>query len=244
LSTAGVVAALDMEARSLRPMTRRRDGLFETGDGTLVAVSGMGCAAAVGAAGALVDAGATALVSWGMAGGLDPRLQAGAICLPSMVVSRDGPGFPTDLHWREILAAAIGQRFIVVSGRLFTSAVAIEDVAAKAAAFEETGAAAVDMESAGVAQIAALKKLPFVAVRAIVDTAGDTLPRAVMAAGAEGRVRLARLILGIASSPREIAPLMRLAKRYRAATRALCAVARTGALAPLSFGAAHPDRIA
>jgi adenosylhomocysteine nucleosidase len=244
LSTAGVVAALDMEARSLRPMTRRRDGLFETGDGTMVAVSGMGRAAAVGAAGALVDAGATALVSWGMAGGLDPRLQAGAICLPSLVVSRDGAAFPTNLHWREILAAAIGQRFIVVSGRLLTSAVAIEDVAAKAAAFGETGAAAVDMESAGIAQIAELKKLPFVAVRAIVDTAADTLPRAVMAAGAEGRVRLARLILGIAASPREIAPLMRLAKRYRAATRALRAVARTGALAPLSFGAAHPDRIA
>jgi hypothetical protein len=65
-----------------------------------------------------------------------------------------------------------------------------------------------------------------------------------MGAGVEGRVRLAPLILGIVRSPREIAPLMRLAKRYRAAIRALAAVARTGALAPLAFGAAHPDRIA
>ena len=130
-----------------------------------------------------------------------------------------------------------------MSGTLLTSAEAIEDVAAKAAAFAETGAVAVDMESAGVAQIAASKRLPFVAVRAIVDTAGDTLPRAVMAAGTEGRVRLARLLFGIVRSPREIAPVMRLAQRYRAATRALGAVARTGALAPLAF-AAHPDRIA
>ena len=244
MSRAGVVAALDMEARSFRPRTRRRDGLLEVGDGTLVAVSGMGRAAAADAAGALVDAGATALVSWGLAGGLDPALQAGTICLPSMVVSRDGATFATDLHWREILTAAISRRLIIVSGKLLTSAVAIEDIAAKAAAFGETGAVAVDMESAGVAQIAALNKLPFVAVRAIVDTAGDTLPRAVMAAGTEGRVRLARLILGIASSPREIAPLLRLTNRYRAATRALGAVARTGALAPLAFGAAHSDRIA
>jgi adenosylhomocysteine nucleosidase len=244
LSRAGVVAALTMEARSFSLRTRRRDGLFEVADGTLVAVSGMGHAAALGAAGALVDAGATALISWGLAGGLDPGLQAGTICLPSVVVSRDGTTFATDLHWREILRAAIGQRLTVVSGKLLTSAVALEDVAAKAAAFEETGAVAVDMESAGVAQIAALNKLPFVAVRAIIDTAGDTLPRAVMGAGAEGRVRLAPLILGIVRSPREIAPLMRLAKRYRAAIRALAAVARTGALAPLAFGAAHPDRIA
>jgi adenosylhomocysteine nucleosidase len=243
LSTAGVVAALDMEARSLGSRTRRRDGLFEVGDGTLIAVSGMGRAAAVGAARALVDAGATSLVSWGLAGGLDPRLRAGTICLPGVVVARDGTTFATDVHWREILAAAISQHLPVVSGTLLTSAVAIEDVAAKAAAFAETGAVAVDMESAGVAQIAASKKLPFVAVRAIVDTAGDTLPRAVMAAGTEGRVRLARLVFGIVRSPREIAPLMRLAQRYRAATRALGAVARTGALAPLAFGA-HPDRIA
>jgi adenosylhomocysteine nucleosidase len=243
LSTAGVVAALDMEARSLGSRTRRRDGLFEVGDGTLVAVSGMGRTAAVGAAGALIDAGATALVSWGLAGGLDPQLQAGTICLASMVVSRDGARFATDVHWREILAAAISHHLRVVSGTLLTSAVAIEDVAAKAAAFAETGAVAVDMESAGVAQIAASKRLPFVAVRAIVDTAGDTLPRAVMAAGTEGRVRLARLLFGIVRSPQEIAPVMRLALRYRAATRALGAVARTGALAPLAF-AAHPDRIA
>src|ERR1700676_1133065 len=142
LSGAGVVAALDLEARSFRPRTRRRDGLFEVGDGTLVAVSGMGRAAAVDAAGALVDAGATALVSWGLAGGLDPALQAGTICLPSMVVSRDGAAFATDLHWREILTAAISRRLIIVSGKLLTSAVAIEDIAAKAAAFAETGAVA------------------------------------------------------------------------------------------------------
>src|SRR6266700_4272235 len=114
LSRAGVVAALDLEARSFSPWTRRRDGLLEVGDGTLVAVSGMGRAAAVRAAGALVDAGATALVSWGLAGGLDPGLQAGTICLPSVVVSRDGAAFATDLHWREILTAAIGRRLVVV----------------------------------------------------------------------------------------------------------------------------------
>jgi adenosylhomocysteine nucleosidase len=141
------------------------------------------------------------------------------------------------------LAAAISQHLHVVSGTLLSSAVAIADVAAKAAAFAETGAVAVDMESAGVAQIAASKRLPFVAVRAIVDTAGDTLPPAVTAAGTGGRVRLARLFFGIVCSPREIAPVMRLAQRYRAASRALGAVARTGALAPLAF-AAHPDRIA
>ena len=38
----------------------------------------------------LIEAGATALASWGMAGGLDPALSAGAILLPSEVLGPDG----------------------------------------------------------------------------------------------------------------------------------------------------------
>jgi adenosylhomocysteine nucleosidase len=240
----GVVAALSAEARTFGAPLRRSDGLLAINDGTLVAVSGMGSTAAAIAARALVDAGATALVSWGMAGGLDPALPAGTICLPSAVVSRDGATFATDPHWRELLIAAIAAPHTVVSGKLLTTAVIIKDSAGKAAAFRETGAAAVDMESLGVAKIAATHGLPFIAVRVIVDTAGDTLPAAVLAASREGTVHISRLILGIARSPRDIAPLLRLAHRYRTASRALVAVARTGALAPLAFAAGSPSRIA
>jgi adenosylhomocysteine nucleosidase len=244
LSAAGVVAALSVEARTLGPPIRRSDGLFAINDGTLVAVSGMGCAAAAAAATALVDAGAVALVSWGMAGGLDPGLHAGTICLPSIVVSRDGATFTTDHHWRELLSAAIAARRTVVSGSLLTSDLAIGDIAGKAAAFRETGAVAVDMESLAVASIAAAHKLPFIAVRVIVDTAGDALPRAVLAATRFGRVRISRLILGIVRRPSDIGSLIRLAQRYRTAQQALAAVARTGALAPLAFAAFSSTRIA
>jgi len=213
-------------------------------DGTLVAVRGMGCTAAAAAAAALVDAGAVALVSWGMAGGLDPALQAGTICLPRVVVSRDGATFTTDPHWRELFTAAIAARRTVVSGNLLTSDLAIDDIAGKAAAFRETGAVAVDMESLAVASIAAAHKLPFIAVRVIVDTAGDALPAAVMAATRFGRVRISRLILGVLRRPSDIGPLLRLARRYRTARQALAAIARTGALAPLAFAVSSPTRIA
>lgn len=244
MNAAGVVAALMAEARTLGTPTRRTDGLLSVSDGTLIAVSGIGCSAAEVAARSLVDAGAAALVSWGMAGGLDPALHAGTICLPSAVVSRDGDTFATDHHWRELLVAAIAARGAVVSGKLLTSARAIEDIAGKAAAFRETGAAAVDMESVAVARVAATHDLPFIAVRVIVDTAGDMLPPAVLAASRKGHVQISRLILGIIRSPRDIAPLVRLAARYRAATRSLVAVARTGALAPLVYGSASTTRIA
>ena len=119
------------------------------------------------------------------------------------------------------MAAAVSPLCAVTEGNLLTSTHAIDTPADKAAAFRNTGAAAVDMESAAVAQIAAKHNLPFIAVRVIVDTAADTLPRAVVAASRAGRVRFARLIGGLILAPREIAPLIRLAQRYRIAMRSL-----------------------
>jgi hopanoid-associated phosphorylase len=243
LSAAGVVAALSAEALTLGYSTRRSDGLLEFDDGTLAAVSGTGCDAAAAAAHALAAAGATALISWGLAGGLDPALSAGTICLPCAVIHRGG-AFATDHHWRELVTAAISARHTVVSGTVLTSAVAIDGRAGKAAAFHDTGAVAVDMESGAVAEVAAARGLPFIAVRVIVDAAGDTLPATALAAmTSTGSVRLLSLIGGLIRNPRDIAPLIRLALRYRTATRALTIIARTGVLAPLAFGAGSPARI-
>ena len=244
MSGAGVVAALELEARTLGVLTRRADGLSSIGDGTLIAVSGIGTVAAASAARALVEAGATALVSWGLAGGLDPALPAGTICIPHVVIASDGPTFTTDPDWRELLGAAIGARYRVVEGSLLTSPKAIADAAAKAAAFRDTGAAAVDMESSGIAEIAVARRLPFVAIRAIVDAAGDSLPGAVVAASRGGPLRISQLLLELARAPADIGRVIRLSARYRAASRALKAVADTGALAPLAFATTSKTRIA
>jgi adenosylhomocysteine nucleosidase len=201
-------------------------------DGTIVAVSGIGCAAAAVAARRLIEAGATALVSWGLAGALDPTLQAGTVCVPSEVLFSDGTSFPTARYWREPLAASIAASRPVAGGTLLTSSQAIDTVAAKAAAFTSTGAAAVDMESAAVAQVAAAHHLPFIAIRVVVDRAVDAVPRAVVAASRAGQVQFWPLIRGLAASPADIAPLIRLAQRYRVAIRSLIVVAGTGRLAP------------
>jgi adenosylhomocysteine nucleosidase len=243
LST-GVVAALTAEARTLGPVIRRADGVCVTREGILVAVSGIGGAAAASAACVLADAGASSLVSWGLAGGLDPGLAAGTLCLPERVIGTQGAVHATDHHWRELVAAALAARRVVVHGALLSSGQAIDTVAGKAAAFRESGAAAVDMESQAIAGIAAARGLPFIAIRVIVDTAADTLPEAVLAASSAGQVRILGLLQGLARSPRQVAPLIRLARRYRAARQALVAVARSGALAPLAFAAADAKRIA
>jgi adenosylhomocysteine nucleosidase len=221
----GIVAALAAEARALGPAVKRIGDVGCLGDGTLVAVSGMGCAAAGLAAVRLIEAGASALMSFGLAGGLDPSLSAGSVVLPGEVISRGGARFLTSTGWREQLRIAIAKQRPVAGGTLLSSLTAIDAVADKAAAFRETGAVAVDMESVGVAEVAAAHNLPFVAVRVIVDTAVDVLPRAVVAASRAGQVSLRRLVGGFALAPLDLVALIRLARRYRAATRSLAAVA-------------------
>ncbi len=221
----GVVAALDAEARTLGPAVRRDDGLFFLSDGALLAVSGMGAALAAIAARNLIDAGAAALISFGLAGGLDPLLSAGTVVLPSEVISRDGTRFLTSRVWREQLSAAVAKQRPVDAGALLTNSQPIGAVAEKAAAFRETGAVACDMESFHVAEVSAAHNLPFIAVRVIVDSAEDVLPRAVVAASRDGQVNMRRLIGGLAAAPLDLIALIRLARAYRAATRSLTAVA-------------------
>ncbi len=237
----GIVCALQGEARHLGPTVPRHASVTSRADGSLLAIAGMGCAAAAVGARNLVEAGAGALVTWGMAGGLDPDLAAGRIFLPSEVAAIDGASISTARRWREQLSAALKAYHPLTFGKLLTSSRSIASVAAKAALFRETAAAAVDMESLSVAQVALAHGLPFIAVRVIVDGAGDALPSAVReAADANGQLRVLRLVGQILLAPAGVTSVIRLTRRYLAANRALAVVARTGHLAPEVF-ALGPD---
>jgi len=228
----GVVAALAMELRALGPATGGDGGLTSRVDGSLLAVSGIGGAAAAHAARALIDRGATALASWGLAGGLDPALRAGTVCLPKQVIEADGSTFPTAPAWRAYLRELIVLQCPVSEGGLLTQSRIIDTVAGKAAAFRETGAVSVDMESGAIARVAADHGLPFVAVRVIVDTARDVLPRAIVQSSAGGPLRIWRLFAALALAPGDLAAVLRLSQRFRAASSSLAIIARAGSLWP------------
>ena len=88
---------------------RRQDGLASLGDGALLVVSGMGGELAAAGAHRLAEAGVSALLSFGLAGGLDPALDAGRVVLPSEVISREGARRPTCSEWRRRLNRAIAE---------------------------------------------------------------------------------------------------------------------------------------
>jgi adenosylhomocysteine nucleosidase len=236
LNGLGIVAALAAESRPLGAARRHGAAPATLGDGTLLVLSGIGPASAAEGARRLVLSGARALVSWGVAGALDPKLAAGTLVLPQVVISPEGRVFPTAHDWRERVHAALAVSHAVCGGRLLTCREPLGSTDAKARAFHETAAVAVDMESSAVAEVAASQRLPFLAVRAIVDTAADVVPHAALMAASPGSVslRVGRLLTALAGAPSELPALVRLASRYRAACRTLAAVARSGALSAIS----------
>jgi adenosylhomocysteine nucleosidase len=231
LSRVGIVTALTTEARALTPTIQHRGAPFGLEDGTLISVSGIGMSAANDAALALIQAGADALVSFGLAGGLDPALSAGTIFLPGEVFAADSGEFGTTTAWRERVAAALAQLRPLAAGRLLTSPRAVTTAVAKETMFRDGGALAVDMESAAVARVANERGLPFLVARVVVDTATDVLPGSVMAASdGSGEVQIWRLIAGMVRAPSEIVDVIRLARRFRVAQSALRAVGRSRSL--------------
>lgn len=220
MSDLGIVAALTVEARCLA-------GVCPAGT---VRVCGVGPRRAKAAAAALLEGGARALLSWGTAGGLEPGLAAGTLCLPAAVVGPEDARLPADAGWRMRLGSAVPEGVPVCEGLLASGEGVLATPADKRALRARTGAAAVDAESAAVAQAARDAGVPFLAVRAVVDPADAGLPRAAVAAVTQsGRVHPGRLLLALLDRPGDLRSLAETASRFRAARRTLAAVARAAA---------------
>jgi len=185
-------------------------------DRAVIRCAGLSRRAAQTAAQALVGQGVSALMSFGIAGGLDPAAPTGMTVI-------DGNGL-----W----AARLCGHFPFASlGKLANAESVITTPSDKAALLAATGALAVDMESAGVAEIAAAHGLPFIAVRVVADTAHDTLPPvATAAATIDGRVRMLACIAGALMHPSQIPDLIRLGRRTAVATAVLRRLAESDAL--------------
>ena len=174
----------------------------------------------------LVEAGVGALMSFGIAGALDPQLRSGNLLLADEVLREDA-GDPSvylcDIGWCESLGAALAEaRLPCHGGLLISSARLWRDAKDKASVFEITGGRAVDMESGAVAAVAAEAGLPFLAVRAIADRASDDLPAlAQHAVKPNGMPAVGRTLAAMLKNPAQIPGTLRLARRSAQALASL-----------------------
>ncbi len=178
----------------------------------------------------LLAEGADALVSFGIAGGLDPRLRPGAMVLAEWVVAPDGRRRATDPGWRESMRRLAAATVPVTVAVLAGVDRVVDSPADKRACFEATGAVAVDMESHGVALAAEAAQVPLLVLRAVADPAECAIPSSALSVMApDGRLRFSKGLARLAVRPWEIVPLYRLARDSRAA---LASLSRVAALDP------------
>jgi len=177
---------------------------------------------------ALVEAGVPALVSFGLAGGLDPRLAPGTLVLAASVVLPDGNIVTTDSVWRERVRVKLAPTLTPVVAPVAGSDELVEDATAKAGLWTRTAAAAVDMESHIAAQAATRAGLALLVLRAIADPAAGALPPVIRRGFASGgRLHPFAVIGGAVRAPSQIPDLIRLAREARSGLATLRRVVET-----------------
>ena len=171
----------------------------------------------------LIADGASALVSFGICGGLDPALAPGALLLPHWVRDESGARFAVDAAWRGRVAAALaahGQ--VAAAGDLLGADAVVATPAQKAVLFAASGAVGADLESHVVARAALRAGLPFLALRAVADPAARGLPpAALIELDSQGRPALGAVLGSLLRRPGQLPALLRVAGDARRALAAL-----------------------
>ena len=161
---------------------------------------------------------AAAVLSFGIAGGLAPDLDAGRLLVADAVSTPDGRVIPADADWAAALATRLGAQraiFAAVEEPLAASA-------GKARLHEASGAATVDMETHIAARCAIAHDLRFAAIRVVSDGAHRSLPHAAaVGMRSDGGIDALAIARSLLRDPRQIPELVRTGLDARAAFAAL-----------------------
>jgi adenosylhomocysteine nucleosidase len=266
--TIGVVAALPGEARVL---TRVADNMMQrlpVKGRIVVRQSGIGLQAARRQAEYLAEI-SELLVSLGVSGGLHPALKTGDLVLADQVLAwnpehsptpakrqNDKPGlhelsrtqalpvsFRADTGLINYIAEKFHENTIhFFQGPVLCSTKPISTAASKLTAHRLTGALAADMESRAVCEVAAQAGLPFFCLRAVCDTADQTVPDTLLATVDEqGNPRIGYLLAHLVRRPWLLRDIVQMASQFR---HALIALERAWLHVGEPFLSAAPSRYA
>jgi adenosylhomocysteine nucleosidase len=207
-----IIAALPREVASLVRgwQEHRLPGkiVLYTNDFAVVACAGMGAARATLAVQAAMSfKPVSSLLSIGLAGACDPKLQVGEVVTAGVVVDTQ-----------------TGERFgDVESKQVLVSTSTIASVKEKLRLYTSYGASAVDMEAATVARIAQAHSLKFHAIKVISDDATFELQELGRFATHDGQFREAAFAAHAAVRPQLWSKLFQLAGNSKRALQSLTA---------------------
>lgn len=234
-----MLAALIYEVRPFLRLVKagRRPDLnfpaweFEAGEARgLAAVSGVGEAAARGAAEQLLAVGRPrVLLSVGFGGGLTPEVPPGAVVLggsywqyaPETGEMREAAPPPVPFAAADLVKRLADAGLPVMAGSIVTAPV-ILGKADPLPALRRLRHPVLDLETAAVAAVAGAHGVPFLGMRAVTDAAGEEIPAFLTEALNANRTPGVGMALGwLARDPRRVLQLLHFWRRSRGAARNL-----------------------
>jgi hopanoid-associated phosphorylase len=179
------------------------------------------------------------IVSFGVAGGLDPALRAGDAVIARSIVTDTG-SYQSDEAWtRALLAALPGSLHGDISG----ADVPVAHPSGKLALRHAHRTVAVDTESHVAAVVAARRGIPFAAVRVVLDPAHRCLPPAALVPlRRDGRADLRAVLGSVRKDLGQISDLLRIVADASLAWSTLTRGRRRLGHALAFPGAAAPQR--
>jgi adenosylhomocysteine nucleosidase len=200
-----VVTGLVREAQSL-------------GAGVIPLISGADCEALRRALEEKAQTPFSAVVSFGLAGGLEPALKPGTMIVASAVVAGGERRECSTALARMLIEGFAGAGVATREGLVAGVEAPVMTPQAKAALFRDSGALAVDMESHLAAAFAKRQGLPFAVARAVSDPARRALPPlAAKAVRPDGSVDISYILRELGREPRQLAGLIAAGLDSRAA---------------------------
>jgi nucleoside phosphorylase len=239
----------------------RREARLMGGPGVTV-IAGGGDAARLERELEMLAGSASAILSSGLAGALDPSLKVGDVvigaeCAPERSPAKAGvqrgasdwaPAFAGEQGVRKNPGSFFNRQLVKLLPDAHVGTVAGSDSPAgsadrKEVVFRSTGALAVDMESHVAARVAARHALPFAALRVISDTADMTLPPAALAGmRPDGGIAIGAVLSSLVQNPAQLPALIRTARDAEKAFRTLGRV--HDALRGFGIGRLDPRQLA
>jgi len=153
----------------------------------------------------LVKKGAKRLLSFGIAGALEPGLPLGTLVIGTQVASADG-AWSCDNDWINELSRKLPEAHC---GGVYGSETLVPTARDKETLYRKSRCLIVDMESQAVGQVAKESGVPFTVLRAVCDHSEMNVPPAVMAAIAEdGGINVPKALWSILKRPSQIPDLI------------------------------------
>jgi adenosylhomocysteine nucleosidase len=226
LSKLGIIAALPAEAACLTNKKLDIASPVEIQKDIYLCLSGMGYESSSTAVKKCLDFNIDGLISWGVAGALEPSLNSGDIVFAETIINQDKT-YPTSDDWKNKLLDHFSKTdFKILNANIASSLEICATATDKNRLLNKTGAIAVDMESAAIADIAIKHELDFLVIRAIADEANTSIPEAVLKFTDNlGKPEIFNFVSSCISKPTQIREITKLAKSYKIALNTLSHIA-------------------